>query len=80
MTLGLESVSAGRMPSPLFHAFQLEGACAQQRLLERQELLVFFDTNCASALPMPVPLPPIVLVGAGLPLHRGCQSAGVSDH
>ena len=35
----------------------------QQRLLERQELLVFFDTNIASAQPVPVPLPPIVLVG-----------------
>ena len=30
---------------PLFYAFQLEGACVQQRFVERQELLVFFDTS-----------------------------------
>ena len=34
----------------------------QQRLLERQELLVF-GSNCAGAQPVPLPLPPVVLVG-----------------
>ena len=58
---------AGRAPLlhhclPLFLAFQLEGACVQQRLLERQELLVFVS-NVAGAQPVPVPLPPVVLVG-----------------
>ena len=46
---------------PLSRALQLEGACVQQRLLERQELLVF-GSNCSGAQPVPVPLPPLVLV------------------
>ena len=47
---------------PLFLALRLEGACVQQRLLERQERLVLFDTNFASAQPVPPPLPPLVCV------------------
>ena len=61
---------------PLFLLFQLEGACVQQRLLERQELLVFC-TNIASAQPVPVPLPPVVLVGlvwAGGNVGRPCTA------
>ena len=40
---------AGRAPLPFFLAFQLKGACVQQRFLERQELLIFVG-NCASNL------------------------------
>ena len=35
----------------------------QQRLLERQELLVFAHTNVASAKPVPIALPSVVPVG-----------------
>ena len=45
---------------PLFLTFQLEGPCVQQRLLERQELLLVCQV--ASAQPVPIPLPPLVLV------------------
>ena len=43
----------------------------QQRLLERQELLVF-ESNVAGAQPVPKPLPPIVLVD----LFRGRRNVG----
>ena len=45
---------------PLFCAFQREGACVQQRLLERQELLFLPYTHIAGAQPVPVPLPTVV--------------------
>ena len=47
---------------PFFLGFQLESACMQQRLFERQELLVFAHTNVASAQPVPIALPSAVLV------------------
>ena len=55
--------NAGRPVTLSRHVLQLEGACVQQCLLERQELLVFLDTNIASAQPVPVPFSTLVLVG-----------------
>ena len=46
----------------LLLVLQLEGACTQQRVLEREELLVLFDTNVTGAQPVPVTLPIVVLV------------------
>ena len=47
--------------TPLPAAFQLERACTLQRLLERQELLVF-GGNVAGAKPVPMALPSVVFV------------------
>ena len=45
----------------IFYAFQLEGACLQQRLLERHVLLLL-GRLIAGAQPVPPTLPPVVLV------------------
>ena len=71
-----QSTSALAPRLPLFKAFQLEGACVQQRLLEREELVVF-DTNITVTQPVPVPLPPLVLVGCvggGGDISRPCAA------
>ena len=60
---------------PLFYAFQLEGACVLQRLLERQELLVLFS-NCAGAQPVPIPLP---LLPRACRLHLGRRACWAAD-
>ena len=58
----LSRPNIGLAPSlPLFCAFQVEGACIQQRLLERQKLVVF-GSNCAGAQPGPVPMPSVMLL------------------
>ena len=47
--------------SPFLNVFQLQCACIQQRLLERQELLVFKGI-VTGAKPVPIALPPVVFV------------------
>ena len=61
---------------PLFYAFQVAGACVQQRFLERQELVVF-GSNCASAQPVTVSLPSVMfvdLVGSRGYVGRTCAA------
>ena len=52
-------------------AFQLDGACTHQRLLERDELLVLWCT-CASTQPVTVPLPPVMRVYMSQQSPRHC--------
>ena len=58
---------------PLFLGLQLEGACVQQCLLERQEMLIFWS-NGAGTQPVPVPFPAAVPVD----LFWGRRNAGRS--
>ena len=59
--VGRPDTSLGPFRS-FFLAFQLECACIQQCLLERQELLFLATGNVACAQPVPIALPPVVRV------------------